>query len=65
MDKSGFEVANDIARAETPPTDVYVEVVESVQRAVRSQPYDRGRYSPRCEAGTHHFHKLLARFLNA
>jgi choline monooxygenase len=40
------------------------EVVESVQRGVQSRLYDRGRYSPRRETGTHHFHKLLARFLN-
>jgi phenylpropionate dioxygenase-like ring-hydroxylating dioxygenase large terminal subunit len=40
------------------------EVVESVQRGVRSRLYDRGRYSPRRETGTHHFHRLLARFLN-
>ena len=36
------------------------EVVESVQRGVRSRLYDRGRYSPRREVGTHHFHRLLA-----
>lgn len=35
------------------------EVVESVQRGVRSRLYDRGRYSPRREVGTHHFHTLL------
>jgi choline monooxygenase len=29
---------------------------------VRSRLYDRGRYSPRRETGTHHFHQLLARF---
>ncbi|HEX2167810.1 MAG TPA: aromatic ring-hydroxylating dioxygenase subunit alpha [Longimicrobiales bacterium] len=40
------------------------EVVESVQRGVRSRLYDRGRYSPRRETGTHHFHSLLARVLN-
>ncbi|HEX6066127.1 MAG TPA: SRPBCC family protein, partial [Longimicrobiales bacterium] len=39
------------------------EVVESVQRGVRSRLYDRGRYSPRREVGTHHFHTLLARLL--
>ena len=39
------------------------EVVESVQRGVRSRLYDRGRYSPRREIGTHHFHTLLAEFL--
>jgi choline monooxygenase len=41
------------------------EVVESVQRGVRSRLYDRGRYSPRREVGTHHFHRLLAAFLNS
>ena len=39
------------------------EVVESVQAGVRSRLYDRGRYSPRREVGTHHFHTLLARFM--
>jgi choline monooxygenase len=39
------------------------EIVESVQRGVRSRLYDRGRYSPRRETGTHHFHRLLARFM--
>ncbi|HEX6307587.1 MAG TPA: aromatic ring-hydroxylating dioxygenase subunit alpha [Longimicrobiales bacterium] len=39
------------------------EIVESVQRGVRSRLYDRGRYSPRRERGTHHFHRLLARLL--
>ncbi|HEX6134118.1 MAG TPA: aromatic ring-hydroxylating dioxygenase subunit alpha [Longimicrobiales bacterium] len=40
------------------------EIVESVQRGVRSRLYDRGRYSPRRELGTHHFHRLLARVLS-
>jgi choline monooxygenase len=39
------------------------EVVESVQRGVASRLYDRGRYSPRREVGTHHFHTLLDRFM--
>lgn len=39
------------------------EVVESVQRGVRSRLYDRGRYSERREVGTHHFHELLAAFM--
>lgn len=39
------------------------EVVESVQRGVRSRIYDRGRYSERREVGTHHFHELLAKFM--
>jgi choline monooxygenase len=36
------------------------EVVEAVQKGVRSRLYHRGRYSPRREVGTHHFHTLLA-----
>lgn len=40
------------------------EVVESVQRGVRSRLYDRGRYSERREVGTHHFHELLSEFMN-
>jgi len=34
-------------------------IVESVQRGVRGRLYDRGRYSPTCEQGVHHFHRLL------
>ncbi len=40
------------------------EVVESVQRGVTSRLYDRGRFSARREIGTHHFHHLLARYMN-
>ncbi|MGH7482045.1 MAG: aromatic ring-hydroxylating oxygenase subunit alpha [Longimicrobiales bacterium] len=36
------------------------EVVESVQRGIASRLYDRGRYSPRRETGTHAFHRMLA-----
>lgn len=39
------------------------EIVESVQRGVSSRLYQSGRFSPRREVGTHHFHELLARFL--
>ncbi len=39
-------------------------VVESVQRGIRSRYYDRGRYSPTREQGTHHFHRLIAEFMN-
>jgi len=37
-------------------------VVEAVQKGVRSPLYTRGRYSPTREIGTHHFHRLLARY---
>jgi choline monooxygenase len=39
-------------------------VVESVQRGIRSRFYERGRYSPTRETGTHHFHRLIAEFIN-
>ncbi|MBK6998386.1 MAG: aromatic ring-hydroxylating dioxygenase subunit alpha [Lewinellaceae bacterium] len=39
------------------------EVVENVQRGIRSRFYEHGRYSPNREQGTHHFHGLLAEFL--
>lgn len=38
-------------------------VVEATMRGVRSNAYDRGRYAPIRELGTHHFHRLLARRL--
>ena len=40
------------------------EVVENVQRGIRSRFYTHGRYSPSREQGTHHFHSLLAEFLD-
>lgn len=40
-------------------------VVESVQRGVRSRLYHNGRYSPRREQGTHHFHRLLQEFVSS
>lgn len=36
------------------------EVVEAVQRGVRSRFYTHGRYSVNREQGTHHFHRLIA-----
>jgi len=39
-------------------------VVESVQKGIRSRFYSRGRYSPTRETGTHHFHRLIAEFMN-
>ena len=40
-------------------------VVESVQKGIRSRFYNKGRYSPTREQGTHHFHSLIAEFMNA
>lgn len=39
------------------------EVVENVQRGIRSRFYAHGRYAPQREQGTHHFHSLLAEVL--
>ena len=38
-------------------------VVESVQKGIKSRFYDTGRYSPTMERGTHHFHRLISRFM--
>lgn len=40
------------------------EIVEAVQRGVRSRLYNTGRYSPTREQGVHHFHRLMAAALN-
>jgi len=40
------------------------DIVENVQKGVNSSFYKSGRYSPTREQGVHHFHSLLARFLN-
>lgn len=40
------------------------EIVENVQRGVRSRFYKHGRYSVTREQGTHHFHRILADFMN-
>jgi choline monooxygenase len=39
------------------------EVVENVQKGVRSRFYKYGRYSVTREQGTHHFHSLIAEFI--
>ena len=40
------------------------DIVENVQKGVRSSFYKAGRFSPTREQGVHHFHRLLAEFLN-
>ncbi|MEP3388382.1 MAG: aromatic ring-hydroxylating dioxygenase subunit alpha [Reichenbachiella sp.] len=39
-------------------------VVEGVHNGIRSHFYQAGRYSPNMEKGVHHFHCLLADFIN-
>ena len=39
------------------------EIVENIQKGVRSRFYNHGRYSVTRERGTHHFHRILAEFL--
>lgn len=38
-------------------------VVESVQKGIQSNHYDRGRFSPTMERAVHHFHRLISDFL--
>ncbi len=40
------------------------EIVEQVQRGVKSRFYNQGHFSPTMETGVHHFHVLLAHFLS-
>ena len=39
------------------------EVVQNVQKGIRSRFYKHGRYSVTREQGTHHFHRLIAEFM--
>jgi choline monooxygenase len=39
------------------------EVVEAVQKGIRSRSYRHGRYSVTREQGTHHFHRLIAELM--
>ncbi|HEY2726406.1 MAG TPA: aromatic ring-hydroxylating dioxygenase subunit alpha [Parafilimonas sp.] len=39
------------------------EVVQNVQKGIRSRFYKHGRYSVKREQGTHHFHSLIAEFM--
>lgn len=39
-------------------------IVEMVQKGIRSRMYRGGRYSPKRETGTHHFHRLICEFMN-
>ena len=39
-------------------------VVENVQKGVNSSFYKAGRFSPKREKGVHHFHSLLAKYIN-
>ncbi len=40
------------------------EIVNHVQKGIHSRFYKHGRYSVKREQGTHHFHRLIASFLN-
>lgn len=40
------------------------DVVQQVQKGIRSRFYTHGRYSVTREQGTHHFHRLIADFMN-
>jgi choline monooxygenase len=59
--KLGTGAGADLARVEFEDQ----AVVESVQKGIRSRFYERGRYSPEREQGTHHFHRLIAEFMGS
>jgi choline monooxygenase len=40
------------------------DIVQNVQKGIRSRFYEYGRYSVKRETGTHHFHQLLAKFMS-
>ena len=40
------------------------EIVENVQKGVRSRFYEHGRYSVTRERGTHHFHRIISQIMN-
>tara|TARA_B100000900_G_scaffold180974_1_gene153502 strand:+ start:88 stop:1155 length:1068 start_codon:yes stop_codon:yes gene_type:complete len=39
------------------------KVVLDVQKGIKSKFYDRGRYSAEHERGTHHFHRLISKYI--
>ncbi len=39
------------------------DIVQNVQKGIRSRFYTHGRYSATREQGTHHFHRLIAEFM--
>jgi choline monooxygenase len=39
------------------------EIVEAVQKGIRSRYYKHGRYSVTREQGTHHFHRIMAEWM--
>ncbi|MEO8473194.1 MAG: aromatic ring-hydroxylating dioxygenase subunit alpha [Chryseolinea sp.] len=39
------------------------DIVQHVQRGIKSRYYKHGRYSVKMEKGTHHFHRLVSQFL--
>ena len=59
--KLGKGAGNDLDKVEK--EDEFV--VENVQKGIRSSFYKAGRFSPKMEKGVHHFHLLLAKFMNA
>lgn len=39
------------------------DIVQQVQKGIRSRFYSQGRYSVKRETGTHHFHRLIGAFM--
>ena len=40
------------------------KIVQNVHQGIKSEFYNRGRYSVKHEAGVHHFHRLICKHIN-
>ena len=58
-DKLRHGVGADLHQVEMEDEDI----VQQVQKGIRSRFYSHGRYSVKRETGTHHFHRLIGEFL--
>jgi choline monooxygenase len=58
-DKLRHGVGADLHQVEMEDEDI----VQQVQKGIRSRFYSQGRYSVKRETGTHHFHRLIGEFL--
>jgi len=62
LDEQRYRAGADVLTDKVEREDEFV--VEAVQKGIRSRFYPGGRFSPKREKGVHHFHGLLARYLN-
>ncbi|WP_339792772.1 aromatic ring-hydroxylating dioxygenase subunit alpha [uncultured Imperialibacter sp.] len=61
LDEERYKQGADVMTDKVEREDEFV--VEAVQKGIRSRFYPGGRFSPTREKGVHHFHSLLAKFV--